>query len=277
MVGIPPDLPAGAEMARLAKLACLDTSNPAGGNQIHSDDFAHQMGFEAALVPGPTLMAYMTELLISVYGEAWFESGTLNLRFRRPVYDQEEVLAKALFRERRGGVVALDVTLEKGEGEVAVTGEATCTFKVVGVTQRDKLPTITPDAVAVGQDLGALEHLFTLEDVMGYAAEVANSSTWFEPHGDQPTRVHPTMLSTVGLRLLRQSFETEAVILTGQEEAYYGTAWTGQRLVTSGKISDKGQRRGREFIEIKTSTSDEAGRELVRRRTTVYLTVEKSV
>jgi|AP95_1055475.scaffolds.fasta_scaffold167762_2 hypothetical protein len=144
------------------------------------------------------------------------------------------------------------------------------------MAQEPTLPSITLDAVFVGQELGVLEHLFSIEDVVDYASEVADSSSWFHPHDNLSVRLHPAMLSTVSLRLLRLNFEASAVILAEQEETYFQSAWTGHRLTTRGKITGKGQRRGRDFVEIKTSTCDEDGRELVRRLTTLYLTVERS-
>ena len=144
------------------------------------------------------------------------------------------------------------------------------------MTQDAELPRITPNSVAVGQDLGVMEHLFTLDDVVKYASLADDNSSCFRPQGSLPIRLPPTMLSTVGLSLLRQSFQAGAVILAEQEEIYLQPAWTGQRLITRGKVSNKGQRRDRDFIEIETATYDEAGKELMRRRSTLYLTVEKS-
>lgn len=92
------------------------------------------MGFKGALVPAPTPMAYVTELLVSIFGETWLDKGSLKVRFRRPVYNQEEVLVKALFRERLGehggSSVFLDVFLEKSDGDVAVLGETVCPIAV---------------------------------------------------------------------------------------------------------------------------------------------------
>ncbi len=128
------DTPIGAEVARLTKTAALseESSRPRSlGSEIHTDDYARGFGFESALVPGVTAMGYVTELLNGVFGEAWMERGKISVRFRRPVYDGETVVAKAVLKDRRreDGAVVLDVTLESGvEGRVAVVGEATCTL-----------------------------------------------------------------------------------------------------------------------------------------------------
>ena len=47
------------------------------------------------------------------------------------------------------------------------------------MAQEPTLPSITLDAVFVGQELGVLEHLFSIEDVVDYASEVADSSSSF--------------------------------------------------------------------------------------------------
>lgn len=131
-------------------------------------------------------------------------------------------------------------------------------------------------ALPVGQELSVIENFYTPEDVAQYAYEVSDGSPRHRPQGDLPLGLHPNMLSTVSLRLLRLSFQADAIILAKRQETYVRPAWTGQQLVSRGKIFDKGRKRGRDFIDIDTTTCDEAGNGLVRRRTTLYLTVEQN-
>ena len=134
MTSLPADTPIGTEVARLTKTAALSeqsaTPQP-GRTQVHSDQYAQQMGFERALVPGVTLLGYITEMLADLFGNTWFEKGSVNVRFRRPVYNGEAVTAKAVIKDKRGenGATALvlDVSLEVlGKDRVAVVGQAAC-------------------------------------------------------------------------------------------------------------------------------------------------------
>lgn len=131
MTTLSADTPIGSEVAQLTKVAALSeqSSTPRpGGTGIHTDGYARQFGFESALVPGVTLMGYITEMLTDLFGESWMERGKINVRFRRPVYDGETVVAKAILKDRRAedGAAVLDLSLESAaDGRVAVVGEAT--------------------------------------------------------------------------------------------------------------------------------------------------------
>ena len=73
-------------------------------------------------------MGYISEMLTDLFGESWMERGKINVRFRRPVYDGETVVAKAILKDRRAedGAAILDLSLESAtDGRVAVVGEAT--------------------------------------------------------------------------------------------------------------------------------------------------------
>ena len=61
-------------------------------NKIHDDDVAQQFGFSGALVPGVELFARITTPLVAAWGEEWLAGGRVDVRFRRPVYDGEELL-----------------------------------------------------------------------------------------------------------------------------------------------------------------------------------------
>ena len=130
MTTLTTDTPIGAEVAQLTKIAALSeqsvTPRP-GGTGIHTDGYARQFGFESALVPGVTLMGYITEMLTDLFGESWMECGKINVRFRRPIYDRETVVARAVLKDRRAedGAAVLELSLESAaDGRVAVVGEA---------------------------------------------------------------------------------------------------------------------------------------------------------
>ena len=131
MTTLSADTPIGSEVAQLTKVATLSEQSDAprpGGTGIHTDGYARQFGFESALVPGVTLMGYISEMLTDHFGESWMERGKINVRFRRPVYDGETVVAKAILKDRRAedGAAILDLSLESTtDGRVAVVGEAT--------------------------------------------------------------------------------------------------------------------------------------------------------
>ena len=58
-------------------------------NPIHTDAGAQAAGFPRALVAGVTTYAYMTHPLVVAWGEDWLACGGGEIRYRRPVFDQD--------------------------------------------------------------------------------------------------------------------------------------------------------------------------------------------
>ncbi len=60
-------------------------------NAIHTDAGAQAAGFPRALVAGVTTYAYLTHPIVTAWGTDWLERGGAEVRFRRPVFDGDEV------------------------------------------------------------------------------------------------------------------------------------------------------------------------------------------
>src|ERR1035437_9310256 len=58
---------------------------------IHDDMSARTFGYQDALVPGPVVYGYLSQIPIEVWGMAWLERGTMSSRSRRPVYQGDEI------------------------------------------------------------------------------------------------------------------------------------------------------------------------------------------
>jgi len=59
-------------------------------NGIHDDDRAKELGFEGGFVTGVALYEHIAAELMN-QGLPWLDEGRVDLRFRRPVYDDEAV------------------------------------------------------------------------------------------------------------------------------------------------------------------------------------------
>ena len=81
--------------------------DPHADNRIHDDDVAQRFGFTGALVPGVEVFAYATSPLVAAWGPAFFTGGQVDLRFRRPVYDDERVVVE-VFPYTEAAVVTPD-------------------------------------------------------------------------------------------------------------------------------------------------------------------------
>jgi hypothetical protein len=60
-------------------------------NPIHTDAGARAAGFDRALVAGVTTYAYLTHVPAAAWGEPWIRSGGGEVRFRAPVFVDDEI------------------------------------------------------------------------------------------------------------------------------------------------------------------------------------------
>jgi hypothetical protein len=68
-------------------------------NPIHTDEGARAAGFPRALVAGVTTYAYLTHPVVAAWGTSWLENGGGEVRFRKPVFDQDTVLCEPLEKD----------------------------------------------------------------------------------------------------------------------------------------------------------------------------------
>ena len=124
-VGVDPDAPGRQRAVRSESCGRMDAPAPhrfvahvieEAANKIHDDDVAQQFGFTGALVPGVELFARLTTPLVEAWGEEWLAGGRVDVRFRRPVYDGEELLVEVA----DGGAL----TATGPDGEVRCLGSA---------------------------------------------------------------------------------------------------------------------------------------------------------
>ncbi|MFQ5933370.1 MAG: hypothetical protein ACE5KI_01850, partial [Dehalococcoidia bacterium] len=88
-------------------------------------------------------------------------------------------------------------------------------------------------------------------------------------------RVHPMMLADEYSELILRNFRAPGLVLVETEHIYQAPIWTGRQLRSFGKVTDKGLRNGREFVEVETWTVDEDGTQVARMRTRALLSIEK--
>ena len=114
----------GSEITSVTKIA----KNTALGLGIHDDARARTLGFEGALVPGITSLAYVMEMLMNLFGEDWMTSGEINLSFINPLYEGQRVTARGIIHDKkvedRGVRLFLEVWAENDEGRKVAAGTA---------------------------------------------------------------------------------------------------------------------------------------------------------
>jgi acyl dehydratase len=95
-------------------------------NAIHTDAGAQAQGFPRALVAGVTTYAYLTHPVVAAFGTEWLERGTAEIRFRSPVFLDDEVVCRpeaigddVMISATVGGEVRATLRASQGDGPVA--------------------------------------------------------------------------------------------------------------------------------------------------------------
>jgi acyl dehydratase len=122
----------GQEIAPTVKQMTIERmSRPlmAGGNPIHYDAaFAQNTGLPAPIATGVMSSAFLSETLTKAFGVDWIRSGSMDVKFIRPIYAGDTVTAHGRItgkRETSTGVrIALDIWCETQRGEPVTVGTA---------------------------------------------------------------------------------------------------------------------------------------------------------
>ena len=126
------ELAIGQEIAPTMKQMTIERmSRPlmAGDNPIHYDaTFAKSAGLSAPIATGVMSSAFLSEMLTKAFGVDWIRSGSMDVKFIRPIYAGDTVTACGRItgkRETSTGVhIALEIWCETQRGEPVTVGTA---------------------------------------------------------------------------------------------------------------------------------------------------------
>ncbi len=116
-------------------------SRDAGAGSIHDDATASKLGFKGGTVGGSIHMDQFAPLLISLFGEEWFERGNLSLFFLQPTVDEEPVRCLA---RREPDAPQAQVAMENERGDQIAVGTASCGEADTDTEVRRRLAKLRP-------------------------------------------------------------------------------------------------------------------------------------
>jgi acyl dehydratase len=134
---------------------------------------------------------------------------------------------------------------------------------------------LTYDVLTVGEEFVSDEHLVTPEDIETYAFAVDDHHPWFSgpsPFGGPVA--HPTLMANQALHLRHGKYLVHAGLHAKMEFKFLEPIQPGMRVRSRGRLIDKYERRGRQYMVTEFVTEDEAGTELVRGQFTQMLIPE---
>jgi 3-hydroxybutyryl-CoA dehydratase len=126
-------LDTGAKLTPVTKEITQDKINRyalAGGdgNPLHTDpEFAAQTMFGGTIAHGMLILAYLSEMMTTAFGQAWLSSGRLKVRFKAPARPGDTVSAVGHVVRTESGHAVCAVECRSQRDEVLASGEAEVT------------------------------------------------------------------------------------------------------------------------------------------------------
>mgnify|MGYP001299516620 CR=1 FL=1 len=238
-----------------AKIFVAHNDAEDSGNPMHNDDVARALNFEGALVPGVTVYGYMTHAVVAHYGEEWLESGTAQVRFRRPVYVGEHMNIKLESDNNARGSVAIAAV--NPDGEKSVVGLASmdamgqelgeiidCAHPLEKSLPEKRWPA-TREACGDQGTLGTYEACFDPTDKEVFLDEMQ------ETHEVYKTGVtHPAWLLRLANYIVDANVELGPWIHVESQLKNFSSLKDGERVQIRGKFVNFYERGGREYADM---------------------------
>ncbi|MEJ1159414.1 MaoC family dehydratase [Prosthecomicrobium sp. N25] len=232
----------------------LDDS-PRYRGSVHDDAVARAMGYRAALVPGAFLYGHFSRVAIEAWGLDWAARGGIGARFRRPVYNGDEVTIEAGPLVAGAGRVRSELALRDAEGETAASGwidlpdvaepaPLAADWPLLRVP--DPRPEIGPGGWRKGMRGG------TAQSVLTEAEWLESLAAFDETHPiyRRETLVHSGLLMRRAMGEVYGSFRFPGpVVLVSCETRHYAPVRPGARFGTSSIVSDEYERKGKHYGE----------------------------
>jgi hypothetical protein len=223
----------------------------ASENKIHDDAVARRHGFAGGLVPGITVFGYLTHPVVERWGRDWLERGTMDARFRRPIYDGEDVEVDGTL----GDDGHAEVEARNPDGEVCAVATATLPLEPAAAPSLDDYPVVqlpaerrppSPEALAAVGNLGTVEAGFHAGRVDETLALVGDDLPIYGELGV----AHPTWLLYLANAILASNVALGPWIHTASDVTNLGLLGDGQRLSARGRVARLFEKGGHQLVEL---------------------------
>ncbi len=111
---------------------------------IHDDATAQKLGFQGGTIEGPTHFSQFVPLCVSLWGNAWFETGCLSAHYRNPSFEGEEV--QALLTKPQPGERQCKIQMVKRDGTEVLRGTASVGHDSLATALEQRLTELKPFA-----------------------------------------------------------------------------------------------------------------------------------
>jgi hypothetical protein len=218
------------------KVRAVNTA-PESENRIHDDRVAAEYGFRGGLVPGVTVYGYMASAAVEHYGEDWLQRGAMDVRFREPFYEGEDVEISSV--ENPEGRIGIEAGSRASGIAWLLDAPPVGEFPELAPLQRAGASRAT---IRAGCVLGSFEKTLDLTQ--------PGLSAPFDAFVGARRLAHPAIMLGLANELLMQNYELGPWIHAASEVRNAQAARDGERLQVRGKIVDAYERKGHEFVVL---------------------------
>lgn len=221
---------------------------------IHDEAVARARGYKGALIPGAFVYGHMSRLAVDAWGMIWAERGAMSARFRKPVYDHDNITVTAGPLEDDGLCARSPLTVRNGDGEDVASGWIALPHQSAIAPAPDTLqlldlpddpPAISAGTLPVGALLRSRERVLSAGDFRSSLAAFQERHPIYGKAGP----VHSGMLMRIGMGDVNSNWKfPAAVVLVEAEVQHFQVVRPGQRIRTAGHVAETYQRKDRHYF-----------------------------
>ncbi|MAT06514.1 MAG: hypothetical protein CL424_15860 [Acidimicrobiaceae bacterium] len=236
---------------------------PDSPNVIHTEE-ARRFGFQGGIVPGLTLFGYLSRPLVDQYGPEWLAEGQLDVRFRQPVYDGDQLTLQVEPIDGDEGHMSLRIL--NADGVECVRGSALRyrDDREIDVSAYKSIPF---DGAPLQDGTPAL--LGQLPDLKEWELDTDEASVaeFLEKLGDDDPLyrqiLHPVVIARVSAYIVGRRFNFGPRIHVGVRSRFLATASIGAKLVGRGRIAKVWEHKGNHYLVSDLLVVDENERPIM--------------
>lgn len=221
---------------------------------IHDDDVARARGYKAALIPGAFVYGHVSRAALNAWGEDWVARGAMSTRFKRPVYNHEDITVFTGALEDDGAALRSPVSVRNGDGDEVATGWIALPHAPVAAPDGagldflpvpDRPPAVAAGQLPVGAPLHSRERILTRDDFEVSLRAFAER----HPLYADPGFVHSGMLMRTAMGDVNSGWKfPAAVVLVEAETQHFRPVFPGQTIRTAGRIAQTYERKGKHYF-----------------------------
>lgn len=221
---------------------------------IHDDAVARARGYKAALIPGAFVYGHISRGAIDAWGTDWAERGAMSARFRKPVYNHDDIRVSLGPLEDDGRHIRSIARVHNGDGDEVTTGWIALAHEPVSPPAPDSLQILPspeyPLAVKAGElpegaPLHSRERVLTRDDFQISLSAFAET----HPIYRDPGFVHSGMLMRTAMGDVNSGWKfPAAIVLVEAETQHFSPVYPGQAIRTAGQVAQTYERKGKHYF-----------------------------